>query len=99
MSITIFFLFIFVIILLINNHGVFVFESKNYSGWIFGNERSKTWTQTLPQGKGKSHKEHFLNPIMQNKLHIKWIKSLIGENKRALSNNGCRILYHQRPSP
>lgn len=67
-------------VILINNHGIFVFESKNYSGWIFGNERSKTWTQTLPQGKGKSRKEHFLNPIMQNKLHIKWIKALIGEN-------------------
>lgn len=50
--------------------GIYVFESKNYSGWIFGNEKSKTWTQTLPQGR-KSHKEHFLNPIMQNKLHIK----------------------------
>lgn len=67
-------------VILINSHGVFVFESKNYSGWIFGNERSKTWTQTLPQGKGKSRKEYFFNPIMQNKLHIKWVKALIGEN-------------------
>lgn len=67
-------------VILINDHGIFVFESKNYSGWIFGNEKSKTWTQTLPQGKGKSHKEHFLNPIMQNKLHIKWLKSILGED-------------------
>lgn len=67
-------------VILINEYGVFVFESKNYSGWIFGNEKSKTWTQTLPQGRGKSHKEHFLNPIMQNKLHIKWLKVLIGED-------------------
>lgn len=33
----------------------------------------------MPQGKRRSHKEHFLNPIMQNKLHIKWIKKLVGE--------------------
>jgi len=59
-------------VMMIHKSGIYVFESKNYSGWIFGNEKSKTWTQTLPQGK-KSHKEHSLNPIMQNKLHIKWL--------------------------
>lgn len=63
-------------VLMIYKSGLYVFESKNYSGWIFGDEKSKTWTQTLPQGR-KSHKEHFLNPIMQNKLHIKWLKNLI----------------------
>ena len=67
-------------VMMIHKSGIYVFESKNYSGWIFGNEKSKTWTQTLPQGR-KSHKEHFLNPIMQNKLHIKWlINALENEN-------------------
>ena len=60
-------------VIMIHKSGIFVFESKNYSGWIFGEEKNKNWTQTLPQGK-KSHKEHFLNPILQNKLHIKWLK-------------------------
>ena len=27
--------------------GVFVIEDKNYSGWIFGDENSKYWTQTI----------------------------------------------------
>lgn len=63
-------------VLMIYKSGLYVFESKNYSGWIFGNEKGKTWTQTLPQGR-RSHKEHFLNPIMQNKLHIKWLRSLL----------------------
>ena len=35
--------------------------------------------QTLPQGRGKSIKEHFLNPIMQNKLHIKWMRNIVGD--------------------
>lgn len=65
-------------VVLIWRKGVVVFESKNYSGWIFGNERDKMWTQTLPQGKGKSRKEHFLNPILQNRLHIRCIQELIG---------------------
>lgn len=67
-------------VLMISRKGIFVFESKNYSGWIFGSERQKNWYQTLPAGKGKSHKEHFYNPIMQNRSHIKHLKSLIGDH-------------------
>lgn len=66
-------------VLMLSKKGVFVFESKNYSGWIFGNEFKKNWYQTLPAGRGKSHKECFYNPIMQNKTHIKHLKSLLGE--------------------
>lgn len=64
-------------VLMIHKSGIYVFESKNYSGWIFGSEHQKTWTQTLPNGR-KSRKEHFLNPIMQNKLHIKYLEEQIG---------------------
>ena len=65
-------------VMMIYQSGIYVFESKNYSGWIFGSEYAKTWTQTLPSGR-RSHKEHFLNPIMQNKLHIKWLQEQIGD--------------------
>ncbi|NCC03449.1 MAG: NERD domain-containing protein [Proteobacteria bacterium] len=59
-------------LLLIHPKGLFVFESKNYSGWIFGNEAHQYWTQTLPKGRrGGSHKERFYNPILQNASHIK----------------------------
>lgn len=67
-------------VLMIHAKGLFVFESKNYSGWIFGNEYQKNWYQTLPRGKGKSRKEIFYNPIMQNRTHIKHLKALIGED-------------------
>ena len=66
-------------ILLICSKGIFCFESKHYSGWIFGSEYQKKWCQTLPQWNGKSHKEYFNNPIIQNKTHIKYLKNLIGE--------------------
>lgn len=65
-------------VLLIKSNGIVVFESKNYSGWIFGDEKAKNWTQTLPQGRGRSHKEYFFNPIIQNKVHIKWLRNLVG---------------------
>ena len=66
-------------VLLLCSKGIFVFESKNYSGWIFGSEYKKNWYQTLPQGRGRSHKEHFYNPILQNRTHIKYLKKLVGD--------------------
>lgn len=65
-------------VLMIYGSGVYVIENKNYSGWIFGGEKLRTWTQTLPQGKGRAaHKEHFLNPVFQNNLHIKYLRKLL----------------------
>ena len=59
-------------VIMITSRGFIVFESKNYSGWIFGDEKNRTWTQALPQGQGRpALKEKFFNPIMQNNLHIK----------------------------
>ena len=66
-------------VLMICSKGIFVFESKNYSGWIFGSETQKNWYQTLPKGRGRSHKENFFNPIMQNRSHINHLKTFIGE--------------------
>lgn len=66
-------------VLMICRKGIFVFESKNYSGWIFGSESQKYWYQILPAGRGRSHKESFYNPIMQNRTHIKHLKELLGE--------------------
>lgn len=67
-------------VLMICSKGILVFESKNYSGWIFGNESQRNWTQVLPKGRGRSNKEKFFNPIMQNRGHIKHLKSLVGED-------------------
>jgi hypothetical protein len=67
-------------VVLIHPKGLFVFESKNYSGWIFGNQVNRTWTQVLPRGRGyQSNKERFQNPIHQNANHIKYLKRIVGE--------------------
>jgi len=62
-------------LLMINKAGFYVFESKNYSGWIFGNEKDKNWTQSLKGGK----KIQFLNPVIQNNGHIKALRKLLIE--------------------
>lgn len=51
--------------------GIIVFEVKDYSGWIFGNEHQKYWTQILAFGK---EKHRFYNPVMQNYGHIQAIR-------------------------
>ena len=60
-------------VILLHSSGIYVFESKNYSGWIFGTETQKMWTQTFPNGR----KEKFYNPVMQNSTHIKWLMSAL----------------------
>ena len=66
-------------IIMICPKGLFVFESKNYSGWIFGNENRDNWYQTLPKSRGTSHKERFFNPIIQNRSHIQHLRAFLGE--------------------
>ena len=65
-------------VIMINKSGIFVFESKNYSGWIFGDERGQYWTQTLPTGR-TAMKNRFFNPILQNHLHISSLKEFLAE--------------------
>jgi len=58
-------------LLMIHQKGIFVIESKNYSGWIFGNDTDKTWTQSLQN----KQKNRFANPVWQNAGHIKHLKA------------------------
>lgn len=62
-------------VLYITVKGVFVLESKNYSGWIFGSESQRKWTVSFPNGA----KERFYNPIRQNRTHCKWLHRYLGD--------------------
>lgn len=81
-------------VILLTLNGIFVFESKNYIGWIYGTENQEFWTQTLRRG-NRILKNHFFNPIFQNKSHIKALKNLIGSNIPIYSvivfSNHCRL--------
>ena len=89
-------------VLMICPKGILVFESKNYSGWIFGNEQQKNWTQVLPKGRGRSQKEHFFNPIMQNEYHIKYLKKILNMDTNFYSvvvfSNDCEFKNITRKS-
>lgn len=51
----------------INKYGIWVIETKNYAGQIYGNEDQREWLQVLANGNTKNK---FYNPIKQNKTHI-----------------------------
>ena len=59
--------------ILINEYGIFVFEVKNYTGWIFGTEEDQLWTVKYIGGQT----EKLYNPIRQNRLHTKCIRNQI----------------------
>ena len=77
-------------LLMISEKGIFVFESKNYSGWIFGDEKNKTWTQSLPN----KQKNRFFNPIWQNVGHINAVKRALGLSDESLFRS--YIIFSER---
>lgn len=50
----------------VSPYGIFVIETKNYKGWIFGSEKQRQWTQQIYRAKHR-----FQNPLHQNHLHVK----------------------------
>lgn len=58
--------------ILVSRFGIFVVETKNMQGWIFGGERQAQWTQKIYK---KTFK--FQNPLRQNYKHVKALESLL----------------------
>ena len=57
---------------LVSRYGVFVIETKDYQGWIFGDAHRKQWTQVLYR-----KKYPFQNPLHQNYKHINAVASAL----------------------
>ena len=52
--------------------GIFVIETKNYQGWIFGKESSEQWMQVI-----YGRKYSFRNPVKQNWGHVCALKGIL----------------------
>lgn len=59
-------------LLLLHEKGIYVFESKNFGGWIYGNKNAMYWLQSFKKKKNK-----FYNPIRQNETHINALMNLM----------------------
>ena len=59
--------------ILVSPFGIFVVETKNYKGWIYGSEDQSTWTQVIYKSKHK-----FQNPLRQTHRHKKVLSKYLG---------------------
>lgn len=59
--------------IVVSPYGIFVIETKNMSGWIFGGEHQKEWTQQIFKNKFR-----FQNPLHQNYRHLKALEETLG---------------------
>lgn len=67
--------------IVLSRFGIFVIETKNMSGWIFGGENQARWTQVM-----RRHKSQFQNPLRQNYHHLKVVQNLLGIRLDQLEN-------------
>ncbi len=58
---------------IVSKYGIFVVETKNKDGWIYGSSNDEQWTQVFYQKKFK-----FQNPLWQNYLHTKSLAEFLG---------------------
>ncbi|WP_017902109.1 nuclease-related domain-containing protein [Pseudomonas asplenii] len=57
----------------ISPYGIFVLETKNMRGWIFGDEKQPQWTQKIYRNSFR-----FQNPLRQNYKHLKALEATLG---------------------
>jgi len=59
--------------IIVSQYGLFVVETKNMRGWIYGGEKQEKWTQKIYK-----HTKSFQNPLHQNYKHVLALAELIG---------------------
>ncbi len=57
--------------IIVSRFGVFVIETKNMKGWIFGSGKQRMWTQQIYRTRHR-----FMNPLHQNYKHVKTLEAL-----------------------
>lgn len=65
--------------IIVSQFGIFVIETKNMKGWIYGGAGQKTWTQKIFK-----HTTKFQNPLHQNYKHIKTLESHLSIDKGSI---------------
>lgn len=69
--------------IVVSPYGVFVIETKNISGYIYGTEKANQWLRRwkgyAPGGYFKENELSFDNPIRQNDIHIDALSNRMGK--------------------
>lgn len=67
--------------LVVSPYGIFVIETKNMGGWIFGGRHQRNWTQAFFRLRNR-----FQNPLRQNYAHVAAVRELLGVNPDKVHN-------------
>ena len=95
----------------VSRYGIFVIETKNYKGYVYGGENAEYWTQNI-----RGNKYSTPNPIRQNNTHIKALRyhlnklnidcpihsivTFAGSCSVSVNVTGeCKILYYNEVVP
>lgn len=62
--------------ILVSQYGLFIVETKNKTGWIFGSENQSKWTQVVYK-----NKYSFQNPLRQTYRHKKVLSKFLDLNE------------------
>ena len=58
--------------IVLSPYGIFVIETKRYSGWIYGSEKAQYWAKNV-----YGQKYEFYNPLRQNFAHVMALRKLL----------------------
>ncbi|MDR1927945.1 MAG: NERD domain-containing protein [Oscillospiraceae bacterium] len=64
-------------IIMLHSSGIFVIESKYYSGWIAGSYRRDRWSQVLVDHNCRLHPVSFRSPLRQNFAHASALRQYL----------------------
>ena len=70
--------------LVVSNYGIFVIETKQYDGYITGNDYDKKWCM-----KAGKNKLYINNPVHQNYGHIKALQEVLKLNEKKFISIVC----------
>lgn len=63
--------------IVVSPHGIFVIETKNHFGNVFGNDDSENWTKSC-----RGERYEFYNPVRQNRAHVAALAELLRVDRR-----------------
>ena len=75
--------------IVVSIYGIFVIETKNYAGKIYGTEKSQKW-----QYYSHGNKYEFYNPLRQNYKHTKTLQDLLMRNAQSSGIMGADFLIY-----
>lgn len=67
--------------IVISRYGLYVIETKNMAGPIYGSENNEFWSEFLPRTRHSNKEYRFRNPLWQNEGHIKALRAVLQDTE------------------